>query len=149
MTTRLLFVCLGNICRSPTAEAIAKARAAGIGLEVESAGLAGWHVGEPPDPRSVKAGAARGYDLTPIRARRVRPSDFHLFDRIIAMDASNLEALRAMAPADSRAALALVRDFAGGATGLDVPDPYYDGNFDAVIDMLEEAIDGLLAEIAA
>src|ERR1700752_472910 len=114
--TRVLFVCLGNICRSPTAEAVLRAVAAReapeLDLEVDSAGTAGYHVGEPPDPRTRQAAARRGYDLGALRARVVEPADFERFDLILAMDRENLGALRRRAPASARERLRLFLEFA-------------------------------------
>lgn len=149
MTTKLLFVCLGNICRSPTAEAVVRSKLADMDVECDSAGMGSWHQGDSPDPRSIAAGAARGYDLTDLRARQIRPSDFHKFDLIIGMDAQNMDDLADMAPRASRAKLALMRDFAPGVRGREIPDPYYGADgFDEVITMIEEAADGLLASLS-
>lgn len=153
MVQRILFVCLGNICRSPTAEAVARARfeAAGLsGVEVASAGTGGWHVGKSPDMRAQKAAAARGYDMRRLRAAQVRRQDFTDFDLILAMDKDNLADLESRQPAAKQGAkLALLMDYAPGRAGEEVPDPYYgegDG-FARVLDMIEEAVDGLIGEL--
>ena len=144
----ILFVCLGNICRSPTAEAVftKRAEAAGLqGLHIDGAGTGAWHAGNPPDRRATKHAAKRGYDLTPLRARQVRESDFEDFDLIVAMDKSNLADLNAMAPAGSKAQIKLFLDYAPvGKT--EVPDPYYGGDdgFEEVLDLVEAASDGLI-----
>jgi protein-tyrosine phosphatase len=155
---RLLFVCLGNICRSPTAEATMRAlvREAGLEREVEldSAGTGAWHAGSAPDERATAAAARRGIALEG-SARRVRAEDFDDFDLILAMDLSNLEELRRMAPSeDARAKVRLLREFdpASAETGdLDVPDPYYgDGDgFEHVLDHVQAACSGLLAQVRA
>ncbi len=154
---RILFVCLGNICRSPTAEGVRrhKLRAAGLGddVDVESAGTGGWHVGHPPDERATAAAAARGIVLES-RAQRFEPGYFDEFDLIVAMDRQNLADMRALAPpGDAAAKLRMLRDFdpEAGADELDVPDPYYGGErgFEDVLDMVERACDGLIAEIRA
>ncbi|MEL6862058.1 MAG: low molecular weight protein-tyrosine-phosphatase, partial [Pseudomonadota bacterium] len=118
---RLLFVCLGNICRSPAADGIARRMAADRGLDwyIDSAGTGAWHVGNPPDPRMIEAAAMRGIDLTPLHARQAEPDDFLRFDHIFAMDRSNLADLSAIRPSNAPASLDL---FLGDA---DVPDPYY------------------------
>lgn len=150
--TRILFVCLGNICRSPTAEAVMRARAEAAGqadsLTLDSAGTGDWHVGKPPDRRARDAAAKRGYDLSSLRARQVNRDDFHTFDFILAMDGSNLADLQALAPAGSRARVQLFLDFSHGPE-QDVPDPYYGGEdgFDAVLDLVESACDGLIATL--
>ncbi len=153
MVQRILFVCLGNICRSPTAEAVARARfeAAGLsGVEVASAGTGGWHVGKFPDMRAQKAAATRGYDMRRLRAAQVRRQDFTDFDLILAMDKDNLADLESRQPAAKQGAkLALLMDYAPGRAGEEVPDPYYgegDG-FADVLDMIEEAVDGLIGEL--
>lgn len=147
---RVLFVCLGNICRSPSAEGLARHRfaAAGLGRRVvfDSAGVGGWHAGDPPDPRAVAACARRGVDISTLRARQFVADDFTRFDRILAMDADNLKRLASTAPTAAKAKLALTLDFST-APGRSVPDPYYGGldGFARMLDLLDEAIDGLLA----
>lgn len=144
----ILFVCLGNICRSPLAEGILRHRIEAAGLSaavsVDSAGTASWHIGKSPDPRSIAVAARNGIDLTSQRARQVAPADFTRFDMILAMDADNLKELRARAPAGSRTQL---RRF----LGRDVPDPYYGGpdGFDHVFRMLDEGCAALVAELSA
>ena len=149
---RLLFVCLGNICRSPAAEGVARAmaQARGLAVEIDSAGTGGWHAGEAPDPRMREAALRRGYDLSALRARQVRPGDFAAFDRILAMDEANLAALERARPADARARVALMLSHAD-LPEREVPDPYYGGRqgFDHVLDLLEAAVAGLLDEIEA
>ncbi|RAP42023.1 phosphotyrosine protein phosphatase [Rhodovulum viride] len=149
MTTRILFVCLGNICRSPTAHGVFQtlAEAEGLAVEVESAGTGGWHVGDPPDPRAIRAAAGRGYDLTALRARQVKAADFAAYDLILAMDRSNLTALERMRPIDSETPVRLFLDFADAARD-EVPDPYYDGSFDLVLDLVEDASRGLIRHLA-
>ncbi len=147
----VLFVCLGNICRSPTAKAVFDHKLAGAAIELitDSAGTGDWHVGHPPDPRSQAFARRWGVDLSTQRARQVCLEDFVRFDRIYAMDRSNLSALQRMAPPDGAARLDLVMSLAPDY-GLDeVPDPYYGGDdgFQRVIDMLESAADQLIAEL--
>jgi protein-tyrosine phosphatase len=150
---RILFVCLGNICRSPTAEVVLRVLAAreapDLALEVDSAGTAGYHVGEPPDPRTRQAAARRGYDLSPLRARVVEPGDFERFDLILAMDRENLRVLRRRAPASVHEHLRLFLEFAPQGGSEDVPDPYYGGpnGFEEVLDLVEGAARGLLAHL--
>lgn len=154
MSTRILFVCLGNICRSPTAEGVVRDIAArhypALGLEVDSAGTANYHVGEPPDRRSVAAARRRGYDLSMLRARQVVPADFADFDHILAMDTANLADLRRQAPARMRARLALFLEFAPECGCDEVPDPYYGGveEFERVLELCEAAARGLLEKIS-
>jgi protein-tyrosine phosphatase len=148
---RLLFVCSGNICRSPLAEAIfrhlAKQAGRASDFELDSAGTHGYHEGEPADPRARRVGAVRGVPVTSI-AREVRDSDFGDFDLILAMDRGHLRELRARCPAPQRDKLRLMREF-GEPPGGDVPDPYYsdDGAFEEVFDLLEGCCRGLLAEL--
>lgn len=151
---KVLFVCTGNICRSPTAEGVFRARieAAGLGNAVfaDSAGTHGYHVGDPPDPRSVRAALTRGVDIAGLRARRTTTADFHRFDLILAMDKGHLHALQLAAPPTPRAEIRLFLDYAAAPfTGGEVPDPYYgDGDgFEHVLDMTESAADGLTADI--
>jgi protein-tyrosine phosphatase len=146
MTTRVLFVCTGNICRSPTAEGVFRHLVEREGLahaiETESAGIGGWHVGDPPDPRSCAAARARGYDLDRLRASQVTAKDFERFDLLIAMDRTHLRALERMRPDAARARLRLF-------TERDVPDPYYGTaeNFEAVLDLIEDGARRLLFEV--
>lgn len=151
----VLFVCTGNICRSPTAEGVFRhlARERGVldRLRVDSAGTHDYHVGEAPDPRAIAHAARRGYDLAALRARQVMRADFTGFDRILAMDRDHLRQLRAIAPAGSPARLSMFLDHSESWRGLDVPDPYYGSGrgFEEVLDMVEEASARLLEEILA
>lgn len=148
--TRLLFVCLGNICRSPTAEGVFAHLAAKAGLshrfEIDSAGTGGWHQGDPPDPRAVEAAGRRGIDLSALRARKVQEADFHRFDLMLAMDRSNLTDLEARKPYDAAVDIALMTSFAGPGAPEEVGDPYYGGpdGFEGVLDLLERACAGLI-----
>jgi protein-tyrosine phosphatase len=150
---RILFVCLGNICRSPTAEVVLRTVAAReapeLELEVDSAGTAAYHLGEPPDPRTREAAARRGYDLTAPRARIVEPADFERFDLILAMDREILQVLRRRAPTTAHQRLRLFLEFAPEAGPEDVPDPYYGGpnGFEEVLDLVEAATRALLAHL--
>jgi protein-tyrosine phosphatase len=150
----ILFVCLGNICRSPTAEGVMRQLVTEAGLQdsiaMDSAGTGGWHVGEAPDPRAaVAAACGRGIALQG-KARKVCPEDFDRFDLILAMDSSNERDLRRLAPDDeARAKVRLLREFDPASTGLDdldVPDPYYDSDrgFQIVLDQVQAACEGLL-----
>ena len=149
---RVLFVCLGNICRSPTAEGVLRHKLQQAGLErqveVASAGTGGWHAGEPPDKRTQRAAQLRGYDLSQQRAQQVRVQDFERYDLILAMDNSNLRDLQAMQPANGKAELdVFLRRYKGVKS--EVPDPYYDGEqgFVEVLDLIEAACDGLVIEL--
>ena len=150
---KILFVCLGNICRSPTAEAVFRAVAAReapeLLIEVDSAGTAGYHIGEPPDVRTRQAATRRGYDMSPLRARIVELNDFEDFDLILAMDRENLTALHHRAPAHRRDRVRLFLEFAPDATVTEVPDPYYGGpnGFEEVLDLVEAATQGLLQHL--
>lgn len=154
MATRILFVCMGNICRSPTAEGVFRARVAARGVEqhfeIDSAGTHAYHVGDPPDPRSIEAASRRGIDLTAIRARKVTAEDFERFDLVLAMDADNHERLLGIARDTHAGKVRLFLEY--GASGRrEVPDPYYGGanGFEDVLDLIEEAADGLLDELLA
>ncbi|WP_425091236.1 low molecular weight protein-tyrosine-phosphatase [Tropicimonas sp. S265A] len=151
MTTRILFVCLGNICRSPTAEGVFRALAAegGVDVEVDSAGTSAWHVGSPPDSRAMAEAAGRGIDLSGLRARQAEPEDFERFDLIVGMDRSNVTRLEALRPAGNTTPVALFLGYAEGGLPTEVPDPYYEDNFPQVFDMLDAASRGLVARIAA
>lgn len=148
---RICFVCLGNICRSPTAEGVMRALVAAEGLasrvEVDSAGTDAWHVGEPPDPRTCAAAEKRGYDLYALRARQFQRSDLERFDLVLAMDRTNLLVLQRLAGTRTDPRIRLLRSFdATAAAGAEVPDPYSGGaaDFDSVVDMCERACRGLL-----
>jgi protein-tyrosine phosphatase len=148
---RILFVCLGNICRSPTAEGVFRhllaEEAAHLGIEVDSAGTGDYHIGEPPDPRSQRAAARIGIDLSGLRARQVVPTDFMQFDLILAMDRQNLRALQALRPPGSKAVLALFLDYAGVAGPAEVPDPYLGtgDEFERVLERITTASRRLIA----
>jgi protein-tyrosine phosphatase len=152
---RILFVCMGNICRSPTAEGVMRRLVAEAGLadrvEIDSAGIGDWHVGRPPDERATEAARLRGLALAGT-ARQVRPDDFERFELLIAMDRANARALLGWAPDEESAEkVRLLREFDPSATDLDVPDPYYGGDhgFETVLDMVEAACRGLLDELRA
>ena len=146
-------VCLGNICRSPTAEGVLRHLAAKeaprLALEIDSAGTADYHIGAPPDPRSQRAALKRGIDISALKARQVTADDFARFDLILAMDAENLRELQAMRPRNSRAAVKLFLEYAPDAAQLDVPDPYYRvaAAFEEVLDLTTAASRGLLAAL--
>jgi protein-tyrosine phosphatase len=154
---RVLFVCLGNICRSPTAEGVMAKLVEAVGLkddvQLDSAGTGGWHIGSSPAARASAAAAARGITLDGA-ARQITARDFEDFDLILAMDRANLRDLQAMAPPGSGARIRLLREFdpaSVDASELDVPDPYYSGadGFEEVLDLVQGACDGLLREIRA
>jgi protein-tyrosine phosphatase len=153
LSPRVLFVCLGNICRSPTAEGVlrqmAAQRAPRLALEIDSAGTADYHTGAPPDLRSQRAAQRRGIDISGLRARQVTEDDFVRFDLILAMDRENLRELEAMKPANSRASLKLFLEYAPDLNLRDVPDPYYRdaGAFEEVLDLTSAASRGLLASL--
>ncbi len=152
--TAVLFVCLGNICRSPLAEGVFRATVARRGLSrsfhIDSAGTGSWHAGSPPDPRSVAVAAANGIDISAQRARQVNLADFSRFDLILAMDRPVLARLKSIAPPDARAGVHLFMDHACGEKS-DVPDPYYggEGGFEDVYRMIRDASASLLARLAA
>lgn len=151
----VLIVCTGNICRSPTGEGVLRHLAEKRGLagriEIQSAGTHDYHVGDCPDPRTVKHARKRGYDLSALRASQVSGEDFHRFDYILAMDRGHLRILRNMAPDDARARLGLFLEASARWRGEDVPDPYYGGveGFERVLDMVEEAAERWLDRIQA
>ena len=151
--TRVLFVCLGNICRSPTAHAMFEhlVQEAGLSsrIEVDSAGTGDWHIGHPPDKRATATAKARGIDMTHLRARQFCREDFLEFDYVLAMDNSNLSDMRALEPAEHQAHVGLFLDFASRFSEREVPDPYYGGDdgFEHVFDLVEDASRGLLKKI--
>lgn len=150
---KVLFVCLGNICRSPTAEGVLRQllseHGAGLDVAVDSAGTHAYHVGEPPDPRACEAAARRGIDITTLRGRQATLEDMHAFDYVLAMDQTNYRSLRRLAPAELHHKIRLFMEFAAERDESEVPDPYYGagGGFDRVLDMIEDAARGLLADI--
>ncbi len=153
---RVLMVCMGNICRSPTAEAVLRRKLQEAGLQgqvlVDSAGTHGYHTGEAPDPRAIAAGVRRGYDLSRLQARPVQPEDFHRFHWLLAMDDANLAWLRHKAPDGHGARVELLLTHARrDRDETQVPDPYYGGpaGFDRVLDLVEDACDGFLVQLAA
>ena len=151
---RVLFVCLGNICRSPAAEAVFARLVAEAGLSdritIESAGTGSWHIGQPADRRMRQAASARGIDM-PGAARQVSMDDFERFDHILAMDAENLTNLRRLAPLEHRHKIRLFRDLDPEGRGADVPDPYYGDadHFDEVLDIVTRVSRALLDELTA
>jgi len=151
----VLFVCMGNICRSPTAEGVFKHLVERAGLAdliaSDSAGTHGYHVGEPPDARTRQAAHRRGYDLAPLRARRVQERDFDVFDYVLAMDETNLRLLERQCPPRHAHKLKLLMAFADGTAAREVLDPYYGGpqGFERVLDMVEQAAAGLLDHLRA
>jgi len=153
MNTKVLFVCLGNICRSPTAQGVfehlVKQRNLQDQISIDSAGTHAYHVGEQPDPRSQSAARSRGVDLSTQRARRVAVEDFERFDYILAMDRSNYENLKSMCEPDHLPKVYLFMQFAEHWKVDEVPDPYYGGSqgFERVLDMVEAASEGLLEDI--
>jgi protein-tyrosine phosphatase len=154
MTThRLLFICLGNICRSPMAEGVFRRVAEEEGVidrfEIDSAGLGNWHVGQAPDSRAQAAAGTRGVDISGQCARQVRRDDFSRFDLLLAMDRSNYADLTRLAPKEARAKVRHFLDFAPHVGTKDVPDPFFGGpeGFDHALDLIEEAAHGLLAEL--
>lgn len=145
MTSAILFVCLGNICRSPAAEGVFRALAPNV--RTDSAGTGGWHVGEPPYGAMQGAAQARGIDLSDLRARQFRTDDFTRFDLIIAMDGQNLRDIEALRPKGNATPLRLFTDYAPDA-GMDhVPDPYHTRDFDGTLDLIERAARGLCATL--
>lgn len=153
MIYRVLLVCMGNICRSPTAEGVLRQfiinNKLGDKVEVDSAGTHGYHVGEAPDSRTQRAAAVRGYNLSQLRARKVAHQDLDYFDLILAMDRSNLDNLRRMAMPEQQGKIRLFMEYARNFEDDEVPDPYYGlgHGFDLVLDMVEDASQGLVGEL--
>lgn len=150
---RILFICMGNICRSPTAAAVFRhllqQRTADVTVEVDSAGTHDYHVGEAPDRRAMAAARRRGFDMSGLRARQIEDSDFERFDLLLAMDRENVAELRRRAPAAYHPRIRLFMEYAPQAHSRVVPDPYYGGSqgFEEVLDLLEQASAGLIEEV--
>ncbi len=156
--TRVLFICMGNICRSPTAEGVfrEKVRLAGLAdrVSIDSAGTHNYHPGEAPDARSQRHAKARGYDISDLRARVLRAEDFERFDLMVVMDEANFATVRARLPEDARSKLRRMMEFSAyhsARRALEVPDPYYGeaADFERVLDMVEAASEGLVAHVRA
>jgi protein-tyrosine phosphatase len=150
MTTKIMFVCLGNICRSPTAEGVFRGLAGQAGLDVivDSSGTSGWHNGDLPDGRAMAEAEARGYDLSGQRSTQLKSQDFHDFDLILCMDNSNIANAEKIRPEGAKAVVKLFLDYAPNQPLREVPDPYYEHNFEAVFDLIEDASRGLIAELS-
>jgi len=147
---RILFVCLGNICRSPGAEAVTRARAeaAGLALTLDSAGTSGWHIGDPPYKPMMRAARARGYDMSGLRARTFEARDFVRFDLILGMDARNVRDIETLRPEGNGTPCRLLTCYAPASGVEEVPDPYYTRDFDGAMDLIEECVDGLIAALS-
>ncbi|PHO02524.1 phosphotyrosine protein phosphatase [Rhodobacteraceae bacterium 4F10] len=145
MVMKVLFVCLGNICRSPAAEGVFRDLAPEV--ETDSAGTSGWHVGEPPYGPMQQAARARGYDFSDMRSRQFEAADFGRFDLIVGMDASNIENMERLRPAGNETPLRLFTDFAPDSGANEVPDPYYTRDFDGALDLVEECARGLVGHL--
>ena len=149
MTRRILFVCLGNICRSPAAEGVVRARAAGLNLRLDSAGTSDWHDGALPYGPMIAAAAGRGIDLAALRARQFSRRDFDDFDLILAMDSDNIDNIERLRPDGAETPVRLFTDYAP-ETGMDhVPDPYYTRDFDAALDLIDACAAGLITALKA
>ncbi len=149
---KILFVCTGNICRSPTAEGVVRhyaQKAGALDIIFDSAGTHNYHGGESPDERSIKTAAARGIDISNLRARKVNADDFHQFDILLACDKSHLRDLNALAPKNTKAHIALFLEYAGISEATEVPDPYYGSqrDFDYVLDLIEAAAIPLIEKL--
>ena len=150
---RVLFVCMGNICRSPTAEGVFRKllaeRAPDLDVLVDSAGTHDYHAGDPPDPRAVRAAERRGIDITALRARAVTSQDFEHFELVLAMDQLNRQVLIERAPPEYHSRIRLLLEFAPQLGRMDVPDPYYGGStgFEYVLDLVEEAAAGVIEHL--
>jgi protein-tyrosine phosphatase len=153
MKIKVLFVCMGNICRSPTAEAVFRHYVEQAGLaeniQIDSAGTHDYHIGDAPDARTQRAAQQRGYDMSGLRGRQVDAGDFSRFDYVLAMDEANLSILQRLRPRDAKSHLGLFLEFAERHDEREVPDPYYGGaeGFERVLDMVEDAAEGLLRHI--
>ncbi len=147
---RILMVCTGNICRSPTAEGVLRHKLADAGLEgqviVDSAGTSDYHLGDPPDPRAIARAGLRGYDLTDLRARQITPEDFEVFDLILCMDHGHHTRLTRLCPEGQRGHIRMFLEFSAAEERDEVPDPYYGGaaDYDFALDLIEPGVEGLI-----
>lgn len=147
MTRSILFVCLGNICRSPSAEGVLRSLA-GEALTLDSAGTGNWHVGEPPCPPMIEAAARRGVDISGLRARQMRRADFARFDLIIGMDAANIADIERLRPAGDATPVRLFTDYAPETGAREIPDAYYTRDYEGALDLIEHCAAGLLRDVA-
>ena len=149
MSTRILFVCLGNICRSPAAEGVfcTLGEQAGLALTIDSAGTAGWHVGKAPYGPMQEAAMARGYDLSGLRARQFTAADFTDFDLIIGMDVDNVADMKILRPNGNKTPVRLFTDYSDNSKTSDIPDPYYTRDFEGALTLIEDASRGLVAQL--
>ncbi len=150
MPPKIMFVCLGNICRSPTAEGVFRGLAVQAGLDVivDSSGTSGWHNGDLPDGRAMAEAETRGYDLSQQRSTQLKPQDFHDFDLILCMDNSNIANAEQIRPDGAKAVVKSFLDYAPDQPLREVPDPYYEHNFEAVFDLIEGASHGLIKQLS-
>jgi len=150
MAYKIMFVCLGNICRSPTAEGVFSGLVvqAGMDVIVDSSGTSEWHNGDLPDRRAIAEADARGYDLSQQKSTQLKSQDFHDFDLILCMDNSNIENAEKIRPEGAKAVVKLFLDYAPNQSLREVPDPYYEHNFEAVFDLIEVASRGLIADLS-
>ena len=149
MTTRILFVCLGNICRSPAAEGAFRSLSdqAGLDLTIGSAGTAGWHIGKAPYGPMQDAALARGYDLSDLRARQFTAADFTDFDLLIGMDVDNIADMKILRPNGNTTPVGLFTDYTDDSRTSDIPDPYYTRDFEGALELIEAASRGLVAQL--
>jgi protein-tyrosine phosphatase len=150
MRPKVMFICLGNICRSPTAEGVFRGLAAQAGLDViiDSSGTSGWHNGDLPDGRAMAEAKTRGYDLSQQRSTQLKPQDFHDFDLILCMDNSNISNAEQIRPDGANAVVKLFLDYVPDQPLREVPDPYYEHNFEAVFGLIEDASRGLIKQLS-
>ena len=143
---RILFVCLGNICRSPAAQAVARVKAQKLGLKLhlDSAGTSDWHIGEPPYDEMQAVALSNDYDMSDLRARQIREADFFEFDLLLGMDRRNVEALNDLRPKGATARIGLITDYASDRMADHVPDPYYTRDFSGALRLIEDCVDGVL-----
>ena len=145
MPQKILFVCLGNICRSPAAQGVFRDMMPDA--ETDSAGTSGWHIGEPPYGPMQAAARTRGIEIGDLRARRFEAADFDLFDLILGMDSRNISDIEALRPDGNSTLVRSLAEFVAGGTAIEIPDPYYTRDFDGALDLISDAATGLIAEL--